>query len=332
MVAMNMKTELVIPETAVPARGDRRRWEPRRLAHRLLPRRGCRSPEDDPRCEEAGLPTLPRLLREDDGHGLNRRLDPERLARIRLVAREGGEQGQGVCTDLGQPHARFAQTGRSMDSGTTARSSQGTRSSGSADLVTTIPPAKGLTKLQRSRVLAAADKLCALQDQANQQPRRKRALLIVLLETGMRISETLRLTMDQFDGKYFRNVKRKGKTERRRLPLARGESGSCRLLRARTGQGDWTGFSEPERLTDAPEGRLPLPEADSGNGERERPPEEHVNLHAHLMRHTALKQAERSSAGRSLRRRAGTSGMQHIERYVQPAREDYEKAMDELYS
>ena len=27
----------------------------------------------------------------------------------------------------------------------------------------------------------------------------------------MRISETLRLTMDQYDGKYFRNVKRKGK-------------------------------------------------------------------------------------------------------------------------
>jgi integrase/recombinase XerD len=80
-----------------------------------------------------------------------------------------------------------------------------------SDMVVTIPPAKGLTKLQRSRVLAAADKLCALQTRANQQPRRKRALLLVLLETGMRISETLRLTLDQYDGKYFRNVRLKGR-------------------------------------------------------------------------------------------------------------------------
>jgi len=80
-----------------------------------------------------------------------------------------------------------------------------------SDLVVTVPAAKGLSALQRRRVLAAADKLCALQAQKNQQPRRKRALLVVLLETGMRISETLRLTLDQYDGKYFRNVKRKGK-------------------------------------------------------------------------------------------------------------------------
>jgi integrase/recombinase XerD len=80
-----------------------------------------------------------------------------------------------------------------------------------SDLTVTVPPAKGLSVLQRRRVLAAADKLLALQGRADQQPRRKRALLVVLLETGMRISETLRLTMDQFDGKYFRNVKRKGR-------------------------------------------------------------------------------------------------------------------------
>ncbi len=42
-----------------------------------------------------------------------------------------------------------------------------------SDLVVTIPPAKGLSPLQRRRVLAAADKLVALQAQANQQPRRE---------------------------------------------------------------------------------------------------------------------------------------------------------------
>jgi hypothetical protein len=31
-----------------------------------------------------------------------------------------------------------------------------------SDLVTRVPPAKGLSKLRRSRVLAAADKLCGI--------------------------------------------------------------------------------------------------------------------------------------------------------------------------
>jgi integrase/recombinase XerD len=46
------------------------------------------------------------------------------------------------------------------------------------DLSVTAPPPKWLSQLQRVRVLAAADKLAALQTQENQQPRRKRALLV----------------------------------------------------------------------------------------------------------------------------------------------------------
>jgi integrase len=34
---------------------------------------------------------------------------------------------------------------------------------------------------------------------------------VIFLETGMRISETLQINMDQFDDKHFRKVRRKGK-------------------------------------------------------------------------------------------------------------------------
>lgn len=201
-----------------------------------------------------------------------------------------------------------------------------------SDLVVTVPAAKGLSPLQRRRVLAAADKLVALQGQANQQPRRKRALLVVLLETGMRISETLRLAMEQFDGKYLRNVKRKGKrrddvyvSPEARAALAdyfeheRGR-GAGPLFMSRGGEAMLRKDADRFLKQIAAMANQNVPEA------------ERVNLHAHLMRHTALKQAEQKFGRAFAQRKSGNVGMQHIERYVQPADSDYEEAMDKLYS
>jgi integrase/recombinase XerD len=191
-----------------------------------------------------------------------------------------------------------------------------------SDLIVTVPPAKGLSPLQRRRVLAAADKLCALQSQRNQQPRRKRALLIILLETGMRISETLRLTMDQYDRKYFRNVKRKGK---RRddvyvAPEARAAlddyfahergKGPGPLFMSRGGQAMLRKDADRYLKQIAAMANANVPE------------EERVNLHAHVMRHTALKQAEAKFGRAFAQKKSGNVGMQHIERYVQQATED----------
>ena len=201
-----------------------------------------------------------------------------------------------------------------------------------SDLSVSMPPPKGLSPLQRMRVLAAADKIIVLQTKADQQPRRKRALLVVLLETGMRISETLRITMEQFDGKYFRNVKRKG---RRRddvyvspearvalkdyVDIERGR-GLGPIFRSRTGT--------PMLRKDADRYLKQIGAMANANV----PVEEHVNLHAHLMRHTALKQAEQKFGRAFAQKKSGNVGMEHIERYVQPADSDFEEAMDQLYS
>src|SRR5207253_1115407 len=55
------------------------------------------------------------------------------------------------------------------------------------------------------------------------------------------------------------------------------------------------------------------------------PEEERVNLHAHLMRRTALKQVEVKFGRAFAQKKSGSVGMQHIERYVQPADSDYER-------
>lgn len=201
-----------------------------------------------------------------------------------------------------------------------------------SDLIITVPPAKGLSALQRRRVLAAADKLVALQAQKNQQPRKKRALLVVLLETGMRISETLRLTYDQFDGKYFRNVKRKGKRRDDVYLSPEGRAALRDYFEHERGRGPGPIFTSrgggPMLRKDADRYLKQI----AATGNQDVPEEERVNLHAHLMRHTALKQAEQKFGRAFAQRKSGNVGMQHIERYVQPADSDYEEAMDKLYS
>ncbi|WP_165227032.1 tyrosine-type recombinase/integrase [Aquisphaera insulae] len=147
----------------------------------------------------------------------------------------------------------------------------------------------------------------------------------------MRISESLPITMDQYDGNYFRNVKRKGKrrddvyvSPEARAALAdyfeheRGKAAGPLFL-SRTGQAMLRKDADRYLKQIAAMANANLPE------------EERVNLHAHLTRHTALKQAEQKFGRAFVQRKSGNAGMQNIERYVQTADADYEEAMDRLY-
>ena len=108
----------------------------------------------------------------------------------------------------------------------------------------------------------------------------------------MRISETLRLTLDQYDGKYFRNVKRKGK---RRddvyvSPEARAALADYFEHERGTGPGPLFQSRDGTAMLRKDADRYLKQIAAMANANV--PEEERVNLHAHLMRHTALKQAE----------------------------------------
>ena len=201
-----------------------------------------------------------------------------------------------------------------------------------SDLAVDSPAVKGLTRLQRGRVLAAADKLCAVQTQANQQPRRKRALLVVLLETGMRISETLRVTLDQYDGKYFRNVKRKGKRRDDVYLSPEARAALADYFEHERGKGTGTVFQSRDGSPMLRKDAARYLKQIQGMANANVPEAERVNLHAHLMRHTALKQAEQKFGRAFAQKKSGNVGTRHIERYVQPSDKDYEEAMDKLYS
>lgn len=58
------------------------------------------------------------------------------------------------------------------------------------------------------------------------------------------------------------------------------------------------------------------------------PKAEHIRLHPHLLRHTALKEIVKK--GRHYAQKmSGNAGLRHIERYLSPLDSDYEQAVEE---
>ena len=88
------------------------------------------------------------------------------------------------------------------------------------DLNTEAPEWKGLKDIEVTRLKAAGEQLLHLKRRRNQNAVRDYAIFLVLLHTGLRISELLSLELDQYRGKHFLNVKRKGKNVTRRVFLA----------------------------------------------------------------------------------------------------------------
>ena len=89
------------------------------------------------------------------------------------------------------------------------------------DLRTEAPEWKGLKDIEVTRLKAAAEQLLHVKRRRNQNPLRDYAILLVLLHTGLRISELLSLELDQYQGKHFVNVRRKGKSVTRKVFLCR---------------------------------------------------------------------------------------------------------------
>jgi integrase len=124
------------------------------------------------------------------------------------------------------------------------------------------------------------------------------ASVVVLLDTGMRISETFRITIDQCDGKYFRNVIRKGKRRDAVYLSPEGRAASKDYFDEERGTGAGPLFQsrngEPLLRNDAERYLKQIGAMSNANV----PDDEQVSLHSHLRRRTGLKRRNRSGQGR----------------------------------
>lgn len=194
------------------------------------------------------------------------------------------------------------------------------------------PEWKGLKDIEVTRLKATAEQLVHLRNRRDQQPLRDRAIFLVLLRTGLRVSELLRLDLDQYQGKHFLNVARKGRKVTRSVFVAQeGREALDTYLESDRGH-------EPGPLICSRSGqRLARQNVDAAlkaiaDQTNARLPEDRkINLHAHVLRHTCLRRAAEKHGVQYAMELSGQSSERYIWRYVQPSSEQKEAALEELF-
>jgi integrase/recombinase XerD len=203
---------------------------------------------------------------------------------------------------------------------------------GVQELTTDEPEWKGLTDIEVMRLKSAAEQLLRLKHRRNQQPARDLALFLVLLETGLRISELLALDRAQYSGKHFEDVKRKGRIRTRKVFLPKearealdrylGETSENRtgpLFLSRGGR----------RLERQHVDRLLKQLAAQANARL--PEEEKIRFSAHVLRHTFLRKVAQKYGVQFAMEAAGHTSTKYIFRYVKPSDAEKEKALEDLF-
>ncbi len=201
-----------------------------------------------------------------------------------------------------------------------------------AELDIDDPEWQGLTEIQRTRARSAAEQLLHLKRRKNQRPYRDFAICEVLFGTALRVSELTGLRLDQFDGKHFRDVKRKGNKRTKKVFMTREAREAL------------SQYIEQER------GRDPGPVFQSKTGNAldrtnvedvllavqnqanaQLADDQKFSFSPHTLRHTCLRQMARKHGVEFALEQSGQTSGRYIWRYVQPSDDEKQKAMDELY-
>ena len=201
-----------------------------------------------------------------------------------------------------------------------------------SDVHTKEPTWKGLSDLEVTRLRSASEQLLKLNTKTNQTAKRDHAILLVLLGTALRVSEIADLDFDQYEGKYFLRVRRKGNniTERVFLPQEGREALDIYVKAVR---GDKSGpiFQSKtgkrlaiQNIADALK-RI----AKQANAKIRK--SEAIEVSPHDLRHTALRKMAEKKGIRYAQQMAGHASSHYIWRYVQPTSEDMEAAAEDLY-
>lgn len=203
---------------------------------------------------------------------------------------------------------------------------------GIQELVTDEPAWKGLSDIEIMRLRSAAEQLAKLKNRRNQHALRDRAIFLALLHTGLRVSELLALGKEQYTGKHFTHVKRKGKVRTTRvfLPPEAREALDLYMAEARgSDPGSLFRSHAHDPLQRQHVDRLLKQLAAQANSKL--PAQEHVRLSAHVLRHTFLRRVTEKHGVQFAMEAAGHASSKYIWRYVKPSEEQREKALENLF-
>ncbi|MCA9074726.1 MAG: tyrosine-type recombinase/integrase [Planctomycetaceae bacterium] len=204
---------------------------------------------------------------------------------------------------------------------------------GVPDLEVDDPEPQGLDSIQWMRIRSAAEQLCKLKTRRQQRPLRNYAILLCLYGTGLRISELLKLDYpDHYRDDFFWDIKRKGKKRTRKLYVPK----ECRetleeyiTLERGTIGGPLFVTKSGQRIARQHVDRFLKELAAFANAKL--PADEHINLHAHALRHTRLRKLAHEKGVHFAHQQSGNIGWQHIWRYVQPTEQEKAETAEESF-
>ncbi len=200
------------------------------------------------------------------------------------------------------------------------------------DLELDDPEWKGLKPIDVTRLKSAAEQLIYIQRRVNQHPVRNFAIFMSLLHTGLRVSELLSLNLSQYEGKHFRNVKRKGKAVSRKVFLSKDAREALdAYVDEHRGRENGPLFCSATGQRLARQGIDEVLKAISAQANVSLPPEQQIHVSAHILRHTFLREVAVRYGVQYAKELAGHASDRYIWRYVQPSDEEKQEAVDGLF-
>jgi integrase/recombinase XerD len=204
---------------------------------------------------------------------------------------------------------------------------------GVADLRMDEPSWKGLTDMEVTRLRSAGEQLLKLKTGKKQQAIRDYAIFLVLLHTGLRVSELLALDRDQYEGKHFRQVQRKGNKVSSQVFLPKEprealdryldetmERTAGPLFVSKTGE-----RLQRQNVDDALKSL-----ANQANAQM-KSKDQRISLSAHILRHTMLRKVAEKFGVQHAMETAGHTSSNYIWRYIKPSQDEKEKALEDLF-
>jgi integrase/recombinase XerD len=201
-----------------------------------------------------------------------------------------------------------------------------------ADIAEDEPEWKGLSDLEVTRLKAASEQLVKLKTRKNQQPFKGYAVLLVLLGTGLRVSELVACDFGQYQGKHLRDVKRKGRKVTRSVFLPKDAREALdRYLAEERGKEAGPLFTtrngnrlRREDVQDILNAIAAQANASLAEGEK-------IRLTPHVLRHTMLRRVAEEHGIQYAMELSGHTSSRYIWRYVKPPRDKLEEAVEGLF-
>ncbi len=194
------------------------------------------------------------------------------------------------------------------------------------------PAWQGLSNLEVNRLKTAAEQLIQLQRRANQLPRRNYAILLLLLDSGLRVFELGDLQPSQYKRRALHDIQRKGDKTTKRIPLS---SGTCEALTAylenERGDGPGTLFQSKTGNPLVQQDVDYLLKKIAAQANSRLSPDDHIQLSPHVLRHTSLRKWAETKGVRFAQKIAGHASERYIWRYVTPSESDMDEAAESLW-